>query len=105
MDDAYVVVVEGNLVAAIERVPRDPQSPPPRSTLEVGTQLAQRFRAGGLIDGRYAFDNASGARTFSVLCLQFTRALAERRLATIEALPAGFDAYVADDRARIGRDS
>lgn len=103
MAEAYVVVVEGNLVAAIERAPRDARNPVPGSTLEVGTRLAESFRASGLIDGRYAFDDASGARTFAVLCLQFTQALALRRLDAVEALPVAFDAYVADGRPRSGR--
>jgi len=104
MAETYVVVVESNLVAAIERAPRDPASPPPRSTLEVGTALSQRYRASGCIDGRYPFEDASGARTFAALCLVFTKALAERRLAAIEALPVAFESYLAEDRPRGGRD-
>lgn len=93
MPDVYVVVVASNLVVGIERGPRDPANPPPRSTLAVGTALAESFRAGGSIDGRYAFDDASGARTFAILCLSFIRGLAEQRAAAIEALPAAFDGF------------
>jgi hypothetical protein len=102
--DTYVVVVESNLVAAIERAPRDPANPPPGTTLEVGTALAQRYRDSGCIDGRYAFEDASGARTFSVLCLLFTKGLAEKRLAAVEALPAAFESYRPEDRLPGGRD-
>jgi hypothetical protein len=102
--DIYVVVVESNLVAAIGRSPRDPASPPVPTSLEVGTALAERYRVFGSIDGTYAFEDASGARIFSVLCLQFTKAIAERRLLAVEALPTSFESYLPEDRPRSGRD-
>lgn len=104
MAERYVVVVESNLVAAIERAPCDPADPRPGSSLEIGTALAERYRAFGSIDGRYLFEDASGARLFSLLCLQFTKAIAERRLAAVEALPTAFDSYHPEDRLRSGQD-
>jgi hypothetical protein len=102
VNDIYVVVVESNLVCAIERAPRRPIPPALPTALEVGTALAERFRAFGCIDGRYEFGDASGARLFSVLCLQFTKAIAERRMAGVESLPTSFESYVPDDRPRSG---
>jgi hypothetical protein len=99
----YVVVVESNLVAEIRRSTRDPASPPLPTSLEVGTALAERFRTFGCIDGTYTFENASGARVFSLLCLQFTKAIAERRLLAVEALPPAFESYLPQDGPRSGR--
>ena len=104
MADVYVVVVEANLVAAIERMPREPSGPPLPTALEVGTALSERYRTFGCIDGRYVFDDASGARVFALLCLQFTQAIAQRRQVSVEALPPAFDAYFPEDRPRSGRD-
>jgi len=105
VSDIYVVVVEANLVSMIERKLRHDSRKELPTALETGTALAARFRAFGCIDGRYEFGDASGARLFSVLCLQFTKAIAERRMAGVEALPTSFDSYVPDDRARSGPES
>lgn len=56
MTDTYVVIVENNLVRAIER-----------------------------------------AKIFASLCLEFTKALVEKRLAAINALAVGSAVYRADD--------
>ena len=86
---AHVVVVEGNLVVAIARADGDAPIPVPPTKLEIATQLADNYRTNGCIDGRYHFANAQRARVFATLCLEFTQALVERRLATIKALAVG----------------
>jgi hypothetical protein len=97
MTDVYVVVVESNVVSAIERLTGPAPVPIPKTPLEVGTQLAENNRANGCIDGRYYFDDTQRARTFAALCLEFTRALVEKRLAVINSLPVGGIEYRADD--------
>ncbi len=97
MADFYTVVVEGNLVSAIERASAPGAGPLARTPLEAGTQLAENNRRRGSIDGRYCFDDAQRARVFAQLCLEFTRALAERRLAALGRLPAGRAEYRAGD--------
>ena len=99
MADVFVVWVEGNLVASIERT--GPLSNEPLGTpLEVGTQLATNFRETGRLDGSYVFADADGARSFGVLCLQFMKNLVEQRTRLIEGLPAGFDSYRAEPHPR-----
>ena len=55
-----------------------------------------------LLDGVYGFADAAAARTFAVLCLEFSRALVERRLTVIENLPGDFTAYAADEQPALG---
>jgi len=88
---AYVVTVEHNLVVAIARVDGAAAASTPQTKLEVATQLAENFRANGCIDGRYHFANAQRARVFAALCLEFTQALVERRLAAVRTIAAGED--------------
>lgn len=95
----YVVVVRGNLVVAIERSARPPDSPIPGSPLEVSSQLAANHKRHGCIDGTYYFDDAQRARIFATLCLGFTKAVAERRLTFIDSLPAGRAEYREDDES------
>ena len=97
MTDTYVVVVKHNVVVAIERLPDPSPGPILKTPLEAGTQVAENNRANGCIDGRYYFDDTQRARIFASLCLEFTRALVERRLAVINSLPAGSAEYRADD--------
>lgn len=94
----YQVVIKGNLVCAIE--PVSPQDTPLRSgtPLEVGTQLAANFTNSGSIDGVYAFQTTSQAQEFAILCLQFGKALLDRRLKTIEGLPPNFKSYFSDEQ-------
>lgn len=96
MADAYVVVVEHNLVRAIERCAAP--GPIPATPLEVSTQLADNHRAHGSIDGRYLFTDTQAAKIFASLCLEFTRAVAEKRLAAIDALAVGVAEYRADEQ-------
>lgn len=91
--DFHVVVVAHNVVEAIERTETPPGDPVPSTPLEVSTQLARNHQANGCIDGRYYFVDTMHARTFATLCLEFTRALVERRLADINRLPAGAPEY------------
>ena len=97
MPDIYVVVVKNNVVCAIERSTGKPSEPIPKTPLEVSTQLATNNRLNGCIDGRYYFDDTQRARIFASLCLEFTKALVEKRLAAIDALPVGYVEYRADD--------
>jgi hypothetical protein len=97
MSEAYAVVVRNNLVCAIERLPELPLQPIPKTPLEVGTQLATNYRVNGCIDGRYLFEDTQRAKVFASLCLEFTRALIEKRLADINALPVGLGEYRPDD--------
>jgi len=89
MATVYVVVVEHNIVTALEQVIGDVDTPVPQTKLEVGTQLAENNRVNGCIDGRYYFDNPQRARIFAVLCLEFVRALVDKRMEVVKALPAG----------------
>ena len=97
MAEIHVVVVEYNLVTAIETTTSSPERPIPRTPLEVGTQLAENNRRNGCIDGRYYFEDAQRARTFASLCLEFIQALVAKRLARVHALPVGKIAFRADD--------
>lgn len=97
MSDVYVVVVKNNVVCAIERSSEAPPEPIPKTPLEVGTQLATNNRVNGCIDGRYYFEDTQRAKIFASLCLEFTKALVEKRLAAINALPVGHAEYRADD--------
>jgi hypothetical protein len=97
MSDFYVVVVEKNIVQAIERSTLPPAEPVPRTPLEVSAQLAANNRLHGCIDGRYYFEDSQRARIFAELCLEYTRALVEKRLAVINKLPVGFAEFRADD--------
>ena len=94
--DAYVVVVRHNLVCAIEPVADMPRESIPATPLEVSTQLAANHRANGCIDGRYYFRDTMHARTFAELCLEFTKAMVEKRLAAVAKLPVGAPLYRAD---------
>lgn len=87
----FVVTVEHNLVTAIARSPGESADAVPETTLEVGTELAANYRSHGCLDGRYLFRNAQRARIFATLCLEFTRALTERRLAAVKALRSDED--------------
>ena len=89
MATVYVVVVEHNLVTAVEPEIDGTVAPIPQTKLEVGTQLAENNRVNGCIDGRYYFDNAQRARIFAILCLEFTRALVDKRLESLKALATG----------------
>jgi len=96
----HVVVVASNLVVAIARVDGGAAIPVAQTRLEIATQLADNYRNNGCIDGRYHFANAQRARVFATLCLEFTQAQIERRLAAIRSLAAGeeFDAGSAPAR-------
>lgn len=98
MPDAYVVVVRHNVVCAIERAQPEPGVRIPATPLEVSTQLAANFRDLGCIDGRYHFDDPQRARIFASLCLEFTKALVEKRLEAVERLRSDHMEYRADDR-------
>ena len=97
MREAWVVVVRHNLVTAIERAGPEEAMQAAATPLEVSTRLAANHREHGCIDGRYCMGDAQSARIFATLCLEFTRALAEKRLATLDKLPAGDSHYQAAD--------
>ncbi len=101
----YVVVVAGNLVSAIHPTSEPDQSAATGTALEIGTALAGNFQRSGSIDGRYGFDSAAEAKRFALLCLQFSKALVERRIGLIEALPPEFESYFADEQPRGGMDA
>lgn len=103
MADIYAVVVKNNVVCAIERCIEPPPEPIPKTPLEVGTQLATNNRVNGCIDGRYYFDDTQRAKIFASLCLEFTKALVEKRLKAIDALPVGSAEYRADDERNANR--
>lgn len=90
------MVVAGNLVVSISRCAARGEAPPLGTNLEAASLLAAGFRASGSIDGHYDFDSLPRARIFAQLCLEFTRALADRRLAAIGRLSAGAE-YRAGD--------
>jgi len=97
--DAYVVIVQHNLVTEVRREIRTTEITVPGTKLEVGTQLADNYRSHGCIDGHYYFDNLQRARIFATLCLEFTQALVEKRLGAIEQLTGDAD-YSATDTER-----
>ena len=98
MQASYVVTVSGNLVCAIEPILAPAGEWVSGTPLEVGSALASNFARHGCIDGRYGFSDAPAARTFAILCLGFSKALLERRLAIVEALPKHFASYLADEQ-------
>lgn len=89
MREVFVVLVEGNLVSAIEPARIAAEEAGPASRLQVGTELATRFRESGCIDGRYVLGDAEDARSFASLCLEFTKGLVDRRLRDIGGLATG----------------
>lgn len=93
----YVVVVRHNVVTALEQAPEGIDTPVPQTKLEIGTQLAANYRANGCIDGRYLFDNAQRARIFAILCLEFIRALVDKRLEAMKALGAGAEYHAPEN--------
>jgi hypothetical protein len=93
MPEVFVVLVEGNLVSAIERSSIAAEKAGPGSRLEIGTRLATKFREKGCIDGRYVLADAEEARSFAALCLEFTKGLVERRLHDIAGLAKDELAY------------
>ena len=97
MADFLVVVVEHNVLQAIERTGDPPPRPVPVTPLEVSNELAANNLRNGCIDGRYYFEDAMHARTFATLCLEFTKALVERRLAEVSRLPFGSPEYRAGE--------
>ena len=96
MAEIYVVEVQHNVVTAVREVPFDAAVSVPDSRLEIGTQLAENYRAHGCIDGSYHFDSAQRARIFATLCLEFTRALVEKRLDALKRLPVSSEYLGAD---------
>ena len=91
-----MVVVEHNLVRSIERC-APPAEPIPETPLAVSTQLAANNRAHGCLDGRYYFTDTQAAKIFASLCLEFVKALADKRRAAIDALAVGVAQYRADE--------
>ena len=100
MPDVFVVLVEGNLVSAIERSGLAQDKGGPGSRLDVGTQLATSFREKGCIDGRYLLADAEDNRSFASLCLEFTKGLVDRRMRDIDELAKGELHYRAERPAR-----
>ena len=103
MADIYVVIVENNLVTAIELAGAPPDRPIPKTPLEVSTELAENNRRNGRIDGRYYFQDTQRARIFASLCLEFIKALVDKRLAAINSLPVGSAVFRADDERNADR--
>ena len=97
MADTYVVVVQHNLVTAVRKQADAAEVVVPQTKLEVGTQLADNYRRHGCIDGNYYFDNAQRARIFATLCLEFTKALVEKRLDAVKVLTAETEYCATDD--------
>ena len=87
----YVVIVEHNVVTTIRKVPEGTVVSIPRTKLEVGTELANNYRNRGCIDGQYYFDSNQRAKIFATLCLEFTRALIDKRLGAIKLLQGDSD--------------
>jgi len=95
---SYIVVVKGNLVCAIEPASASADGQSAGTPLEIASALAINFGRSGCIDGHYAFGDAVAARAFALLCLRFSKALVERRLAAINGLPSDHPAYLADEQ-------
>lgn len=97
MTAVFVVVVRHNVVTALEQMPDGTDTPVPQTKLEIGTQLAENYRANGCLDGRYLFDNGQRARIFAELCLEFVRALVDKRLAAVKSLATGAEYHAPED--------
>lgn len=103
MPEVYVVVVAHNVVTALKRVSESADISVPQTKLEVGTRLAENYRVAGCIDGEYFFDNAQRARIFATLCLEFARALIDKRLEVVKALATGAEYDAARDLGGSGK--
>jgi hypothetical protein len=97
MSEIYVVVVKHNMVTALERLTEGTDTSVPQTKLEIGTRLAENYRVNGCIDGQYHFDNAQRAKIFATLCLEFTRALVDKRLDVVQALAIGVEYHALGD--------
>jgi hypothetical protein len=97
MPDVYVVIVKHNMVTAVRPAAENMSVSVPQTKLEVGTRLAENYRVNGCIDGEYHFENAQRAKIFATLCLEFTRALADKRLDAIKALAVGAEYSAVDN--------
>ena len=93
---AWVVVVEHNLVVTLARAEPGVAVPAMQTKLEVATALAANFQRNGCLDGCYHFAGAERARVFATLCLEFTQALVERRLAALKTLAVGGELHAGD---------
>jgi len=74
----YRVVVEHNLVSAVEGIEVPAPSGISGENLEVTLQLASNFRAQGCIDGEYLFTSVHQAKDFAMVALDFVKKLAEK---------------------------
>jgi len=83
-EPTYRVIVTDNIVCAIERVAERTGIEIPRTQLGVSTQLSANYQENGRLDGCYYFADLERARAFAVLCLDFTRKLAEKMIERLE---------------------
>ena len=80
----YKVVIKHNIVCAIQRIDDPSPGDVPQSKLEVSAQLATNNQINGCIDGDYYFQDATLAKNFAVLALDFVKRLTEKTLEQIE---------------------
>ncbi len=80
----YRVIVTDNMVCAIERMGDRTGIEIPRTQLGVSTQLSANYQENGCLDGEYYFADRERARAFAVLCLDFTKKLAEKLMERLE---------------------
>ena len=85
MQEVVRVRVRNNIVQDIEPCRVESTKSVPTSNLEVGTLLARNNQANGCIDGDYDFLSVHDAKDFAVLCLEFSKLLLERALASVKA--------------------
>jgi hypothetical protein len=80
----YRVIVTDNIVCAIEPVGDRTGIEIPRTQLGVSTQLSANYQDNGRLDGVYYFADRKRARAFAILCLDFTKKLAEKLMERLE---------------------
>lgn len=80
--EAYRVTIRHNLVVGVAKVD---DGDPGEDNLAAGTRLAMNHQRHGCIDGEYDFSSIHTAKDFAVLSLDFTRKLADKSLAELEA--------------------
>jgi len=76
----YRVVIEHNVVRAIEIVEGLEGVETADTPLDASTLLSTNYQAHGRLDGHYDFDDLGTAKEFAYLCLDFVRRLIDQTI-------------------------
>jgi hypothetical protein len=85
MPICYRVVVQGNVVSAIEPLVAPSAEHVATTPLEVSMLLARNYQMRGCLDGTYHLPDVEMARQVAVLSLDFMAKLIERSVASLNA--------------------